>query len=84
METLFRELCVSLDAEDIKRLGSAINFLSTEKLKAAQKTKKGKKSGKKATLSGGSAKGGRKDELDAFGGGGGGNFDYGGEFDDFM
>lgn len=44
-------------------------------------TKKGKKSVKKATLSGTSAKAGRKEDLDAFGGG---NYDYGDEFDDFM
>ena len=43
--------------------------------------KKGKKSAKKATLAGTSAKAGRKDDLDAFGGG---NYDYGDEFDDFM
>lgn len=80
LEMLFRDLCVSLEAEDVKRLGSAINILSTEKIKA-QKTKKGKKSVKKATLSGTSAKAGRKEDLDAFGGG---NYDYGDEFDDFM
>ncbi|RMX56096.1 hypothetical protein pdam_00010404 [Pocillopora damicornis] len=43
--------------------------------------KKGKKAVKKATLSGASAKAGRKEDLDAFGGG---NYDYGDEFDDFM
>ncbi|KAL9987006.1 hypothetical protein ACROYT_G001240 [Oculina patagonica] len=80
LEMLFRDLCASLDADDVKRLGSAINILSTEKLKA-QKAKKGKKSVKKATLSGASAKAGRKEDLDAFGSG---NYDYGDEFDDFM
>ena len=43
--------------------------------------KKGKKSGKKATLSGTSAKAGRKEDLDAFGSG---NYDYQDDFDDFM
>ncbi|XP_015773075.1 PREDICTED: eukaryotic translation initiation factor 3 subunit J-like [Acropora digitifera] len=81
LETLFRDLCVSLDAEEIKRLGSAINILSTEKLKATQKTKKSKKAGKKVTLAGSSAKAGRRDNFDAFGGG---NYNYGDEFDDFM
>ncbi|XP_074632580.1 eukaryotic translation initiation factor 3 subunit J-A-like isoform X2 [Acropora palmata] len=81
LETLFRDLCVSLDAEEIKRLGSAINILSTEKLKATQKTKKSKKATKKVTLAGSSAKAGRRDNFDAFGGG---NYDYGDEFDDFM
>lgn len=80
LEMLFRDLCAGLEAEDVKRLGSAINILSSEKLKA-QKAKKGKKSAKKATLAGTSAKAGRKDDLDAFGGG---NYDYGDEFDDFM
>ncbi|XP_020625916.1 eukaryotic translation initiation factor 3 subunit J-like isoform X2 [Orbicella faveolata] len=80
LEMLFRDLCAGLEAEDVKRLGSAINILSTEKLKA-QKAKKGKKTGKKATLSGTSAKAGRKEDLDAFGAG---NYDYGDEFDDFM
>ena len=42
--------------------------------------KKGKKTGKKATLAG-SAKAGRKEDLDAFGAG---NYDYEDEFDDFM
>nr|XP_058945101.1 eukaryotic translation initiation factor 3 subunit J-like isoform X2 [Pocillopora verrucosa] len=80
LEMLFRDLCASLDAEDVKRIGSTINVLSSEKLKA-QKAKKGKKAVKKATLSGASAKAGRKEDLDAFGGG---NYDYGDEFDDFM
>lgn len=80
LEMLFRDLCASLEAEDVKRLGSAINILSTEKLKA-QKAKKGKKSVKKATLSGTSAKAGRREDLDAFGAG---NYEYGDEFDDFM
>ena len=43
--------------------------------------KKGKKTGKKATLTGASVKAGRKEDLDAFGAG---NYDYGDEFDDFM
>lgn len=43
--------------------------------------KKGKKTAKKATLTGTSAKAGRKEDLDAFGAG---NYDYGDEFDDFM
>lgn len=41
--------------------------------------KKGKKAGKKATLSG-AAKAGRKDDLDAYGD----YNDYGGDFEDFM
>ncbi|KAJ7322015.1 Eukaryotic translation initiation factor 3 subunit J, partial [Desmophyllum pertusum] len=80
LEMLFRDLCTSLEADDVKRLGSAINILSSEKLKA-QKAKKGKKSTKKATISGTSAKAGRKDDLDAFGTG---SYDYGDEFEDFI
>ena len=44
-------------------------------------TKKSKKAGKKVTLAGSSAKAGRRDNFDAFGGG---NYNYGDEFDDFM
>lgn len=44
-------------------------------------TKKSKKAAKKVTLAGSSAKAGRRDDFDAFGGG---NYNYGDEFDDFM
>jgi len=59
-----------------------LSFLLAEPLfNSVLQAKKGKKSVKKATLSGTSAKAGRKEDLDAFGGG---NYDYGDEFDDFM
>ncbi|EDO45638.1 predicted protein [Nematostella vectensis] len=77
LEATLREICVSLDPEDIKKLSSTLNMLQSEKLKA-QKGKKAKsKATKKATLTGG-AKMGRKDEMDYSYG------DLGNEYDDFM
>lgn len=45
LETLSRELCTSLDPEDIKRISSALSILSNEKIKASKGTKKKAKKG---------------------------------------
>lgn len=45
LETLCRELCTSLDPEDIKRISSALSILSNEKIKASKGTKKKAKKG---------------------------------------
>lgn len=45
LETLCRELCASLDPEDIKRISSALSILSNEKIKASKGTKKKPKKG---------------------------------------
>ncbi|KAG1672758.1 Eukaryotic translation initiation factor 3 subunit J [Nymphon striatum] len=57
LEDLFRNVCANMDSEEIKKLGSALNILSSEKMKA-QKAQKG--GGKKK-----SKKGGVKLERDA-------------------
>ncbi|RWS07921.1 eukaryotic translation initiation factor 3 subunit J-like protein [Dinothrombium tinctorium] len=46
LETAFREICVTLDPDDIKRISSNLNALFNEKIKA-QKTTKAKKKGTK-------------------------------------
>lgn len=43
LETTFRDLCASLEADDIKRIASSLTTLSNEKIKASKTTKKKKK-----------------------------------------
>ena len=43
LEATFRDLCAALEAEDIKRIGSSLVTLSSEKAKAAKNVKKKKK-----------------------------------------
>jgi len=45
LESAFRDLCTSLEAEDIKRIASNLTTLSNEKLKASKASKKKKKPG---------------------------------------
>lgn len=49
LESLFRQISVDLEADDIKRLGSTLTALSNEKAKQ-QKSTKGKKKKQKASL----------------------------------
>jgi len=46
LENLFRELCVSLESDDIKRLSSSLTALFNEKVKAQKAGTKSKKKGK--------------------------------------
>ncbi|XP_039271209.2 eukaryotic translation initiation factor 3 subunit J-like isoform X1 [Styela clava] len=61
LETLFRNSCLSLDAESLKKLISSLNVLQSEKAKQERQKKGGKKTNK-AKLTGGT-KGGGKDEF---------------------
>jgi len=45
LESTFRDLCASLDPEDIKRVSSSLTTLSNEKLKASKAVTKKKKKG---------------------------------------
>lgn len=73
LDDFFRELCVNLEAEDLKKLGNTLHVLANEKVKAAKASSKGKKKKSKASLYVGKP----------------GDYDYAGEyegneFDDFM
>jgi len=68
LEILYRDLAVGLESEEVKKLGSALNTLANEKVKA-QKAKAKKKS-KKANLVVG-----KGDDYD---------YDLGAEYDDFI
>lgn len=61
LETLFRNSCLSIDAESVKKIISSLNVLHTEKAKQERQKKGGKKTSK-AKLAGGT-KGGTKDEF---------------------
>ncbi|XP_041754993.2 eukaryotic translation initiation factor 3 subunit J-A-like [Coregonus clupeaformis] len=79
LESLFRELCISLEIDDLKKISSSLTVLLNEKQKQ-EKAIKGKKKKKGAVLGGGmKAKG--KDDLADYGGFDGG---YTQDYDDFM
>ncbi|CDQ79338.1 unnamed protein product [Oncorhynchus mykiss] len=79
LESLFRELCISLEVEDLKKISSSLTVLLNEKQKQ-EKAIKGKKKKKGAVLGGGmKAKG--KDDLADYGEFDGG---YTQDYDDFM
>ncbi|TNM91035.1 hypothetical protein fugu_003324 [Takifugu bimaculatus] len=77
LESLFRELCISLEVDDLKKVSNSLSVLLSEKQKQ-EKQNKGKKK-KKAVLPGG-LKAQMKDDLDyaAFDGG------YAQDYEDFM
>ena len=77
LDNLLRELCVSLDVEDLRRLSSTLTHMGNEKQKSIKSTKQKKKT--KATL-GSVGKAAKKvdiNNIDTFD-------DLGGEFGDFM
>uniref|UniRef100_A0AAX7T6L5 Eukaryotic translation initiation factor 3 subunit J n=1 Tax=Astatotilapia calliptera TaxID=8154 RepID=A0AAX7T6L5_ASTCA len=78
LESLFRELCISLEVEDLKKISNSLSVLLSEKQKQ-EKQNKGKKK-KKGVLAGGGLKAQLKDDLDyaAFDGG------YAQDYEDFM
>ncbi|XP_061598305.1 eukaryotic translation initiation factor 3 subunit J-B [Cololabis saira] len=78
LDSLFRELCISLEVEDLKKVSNSISALLTEKQKQ-EKQNKGKKK-KKGVVPGGGLKAQMRDELDyaAFDGG------YAQDYEDFM
>ncbi|XP_033841961.1 eukaryotic translation initiation factor 3 subunit J-B [Periophthalmus magnuspinnatus] len=75
LESLFRELCISLEVEDLKKISNSLSVLLSEKQKQ-EKQNKGKKKKKGVVAGGGGFKAKMKDDLD-----------YGGfeeDYDDFM
>ncbi|XP_072038751.1 eukaryotic translation initiation factor 3 subunit J-like isoform X1 [Amphiura filiformis] len=75
LDELFKACSLDLDAEHVKRLGTSLTAIASEKVKAQKVALKGKKKTKKAVLAG-SGKSGKNADLDAY--------DMGGELDDFM
>ncbi|XP_026175680.1 eukaryotic translation initiation factor 3 subunit J-B [Mastacembelus armatus] len=78
LESLFRELCISLEVDDLKKISNSLSVLLSEKQKQ-EKQNKGKKK-KKGVLAGGGLKAQMRDDLDyaEFDGG------YAQDYEDFM
>ncbi|KAK3558385.1 hypothetical protein QTP86_017991 [Hemibagrus guttatus] len=79
LESLFRDLCLSLEIEDLKKVNNSLTVLLTEKQRQ-EKQSKGKKK-KKGSLPGGGLKAKMKDVLDDYGEFDGG---YAQDYEDFM
>ncbi|XP_064192068.1 eukaryotic translation initiation factor 3 subunit J-B isoform X1 [Anguilla rostrata] len=79
LESLFRDLCISLEVEDLKKISNSLTVLLNEKQKQEKQNKAKKK--KKGVVPGGGLKAKLKDELvdyDDFDGG------YTQDYEDFM
>ncbi|KAM4744699.1 eukaryotic translation initiation factor 3 subunit J-B [Anableps anableps] len=78
LDSLFRELCISLEVDDLKKISSSLSVLLSEKQKQ-EKQNKGKKK-KKGVVPGGGLKAQMRDDLDyaEFDGG------YAQDYEDFM
>ncbi|XP_041031037.1 eukaryotic translation initiation factor 3 subunit J-like isoform X2 [Carcharodon carcharias] len=74
LETLLRDISISLEVDDLKKLNNSLTSLCSEKLKQ-EKQSKGKKKKKAPVLAGG-FKANLKDDLDDYG--------YTQDYDDFM
>ncbi|XP_041931014.1 eukaryotic translation initiation factor 3 subunit J-B isoform X1 [Alosa alosa] len=82
LESLFRELCISLELEDLKKVSTSLTVLLNEKQKQEKQLAKGKKKKKtNLNLAGGGLKAKKKDDLDDYGGFGAG---YEQDYEDFM
>lgn len=79
LDSLFRELCISLEVEDLKKISNSLSALLSEKQKQ-EKQNKGKKKKKGVVAGGGGFKAKMKDDLDY----GGFDGDYTQDYDDFM
>jgi len=79
LDSLFRELCISLEVEDMKKISNSLTVLLSEKQKQ-EKQNKGKKKKKGVVAGGGGFKAKMKDDLDY----GGFDGDYAQDYDDFM
>ncbi|XP_016427199.1 eukaryotic translation initiation factor 3 subunit J-B isoform X2 [Sinocyclocheilus rhinocerous] len=80
LESLFRELCISLEVDDLKKINNSLSVLLGEKQRQ-EKEKKANKKKKKGVVPGGGLKATMKDDFADYAG-----FDdgYGNDFDDFM
>lgn len=78
LDSLFRELCISLEVDDLKKISNSLSVLLSEKQKQ-EKQNKGKKK-KKGVIPGGGLKAQMRDDLDyaEFDGG------YAQDYEDFM
>ncbi|XP_068173915.1 eukaryotic translation initiation factor 3 subunit J-B [Antennarius striatus] len=78
LDSLFRELCISLEVDDLKKVSNSLSVLLSEKQKQ-EKQNKGKKK-KKGVVPGGGLKAQMRNDLDyaEFDGG------YAQDYDDFM
>ncbi|XP_056308117.1 eukaryotic translation initiation factor 3 subunit J-A [Danio aesculapii] len=79
LETLFRDLCLSLEVDDLKKINNSLTVLLSEKQRQ-EKANKGKKK-KKGVLPGGGLKAKMKDDLADYGEFDGG---YAQDYEDFM
>merc|ERR1740131_62453 len=79
LDSMFRELCISLEIEDLKKISNSLAALLSEKQKLEKQNKAGKKkAGKKGVIAGGGLKAKMRDDLE---------FDLGGyaqDYEDFM
>lgn len=80
LESLFRELCISLEVDDLKKISTTLSVLLSEKQKQ-EREKKANKKKKKGVLPGGGLKAKLKDDIADYGDLDGG---YGNDYDDFM
>ncbi|XP_065148224.1 eukaryotic translation initiation factor 3 subunit J-A isoform X1 [Paramisgurnus dabryanus] len=80
LESLFRDLCLSLEIDDLKKINNSLTVLLSEKQKQEKQANKGKKK-KKGVLPGGGLKAKLKDDLADYGEFDGG---YAQDYEDFM
>jgi len=80
LDSLFRELCISLEVEDLKKISGSLTVLLSEKQKQEKQQNKGKKK-KKGVVPAGGMKSKMKDDLADYGEFEGG---YAQDYEDFM
>ncbi|KAL0968681.1 hypothetical protein UPYG_G00270130 [Umbra pygmaea] len=80
LESLFRDLCLSLEVEDLKKVSTSLTVLLGEKQKQEKQLNKGKKK-KKGVVPAGGMKAKMKDDLADYGEFDGG---YAQDYEDFM
>lgn len=79
LEALLRDICISLELDDLKKISSSLTVLCSEKQKQEKQNKAKKK--KKGVVPGGGLKANMKSDLADYGGI---DESYGREFEDFM
>ncbi|XP_069799511.1 eukaryotic translation initiation factor 3 subunit J isoform X2 [Dendropsophus ebraccatus] len=79
LETLVRDICISLELDDLKKISNSLTVLCSEKQKQEKQNKAKKK--KKGVVPGGGLKANMKSDLADYGGI---DDEYGREFEDFM
>merc|ERR1712212_10402 len=63
LDSLFRELCISLEIEDLKKISNSLAALLSEKQKLEKQKNAGKKKGKKGVIAGGGLKAKMRDDI---------------------